>query len=312
MTEEGGGERRWLRPLGLLALGLALAVGQPLVLIAVAFAFLTLAVAEVRIGSIVMGAAAFALAFAGDPSAALWYVERGWAILVAGWFAGVSLTWPERPFASRALGALGGASLWTAAVLASVNGWQTVERLVEARIRASAEATLEFMGTIGSGEGGAGLAEAVSQTVELQSTLFPALLGLGTFACLGVAWWLHVRLSEGSDTGLGAWRSFRFPDPLIWAFIAGLVLVLMAGWGVGWGRLGANLVVFMGALYAFRGVGVLLFLSGGVSVLSGLLVVLGLVLAGPLLFMGAMVVGMGDSWFDLRNRARSGDGPTGA
>ncbi len=288
-------------------MGLSLAVGQPLLIIVVAFAFLALTTSGARIGAFLLGAAAFVIAFAGDPTAELWYLERGWAILAGGWFAGLSLAWPERPFAIRGLAAVAGSGFWAAVVLASAGGWGVAEEMVRQRIRTSADAALELMA--GSGDG-TGLSEAITRTVEFQSLLFPSLLGLSTFACLGVAWWLHVRVLDGSDRGLGRWRDFRFPDPLIWVFISGLILVLLMGWDGEWGRLGVNVMVFMGALYAFRGAGVLLFLSGGLSLLSGLLVAVGLVLAGPILILGAMIVGLGDSWLDLRSRAGM-DGVTG-
>ncbi len=63
-----------------------------------------------------------------------------------------------------------------------------------------------------------------------------------------------------------------------------------------------NLVAFMGALYVLRGVAVLIVLWGGVSFTGGLLLTLALVLAGPLVALGVMLVGVSDSWFDLRAR----------
>jgi hypothetical protein len=161
-----------------------------------------------------------------------------------------------------------------------------------------------------SGGGEGGLSETVQATAEVQGMVFPALLALSSLATLGVAWWVHVKVMTGSSLGLGALRNFRFPDPLIWLLIGGLVLVLLAGWTGGVGRLGVNLVVFMGGLYVLRGAAVLLFLSGGLSVLAGILVAVGMVLAAPVLLAAAMAVGVGDSWLDLRAR-RLGQGSDG-
>jgi hypothetical protein len=145
---------------------------------------------------------------------------------------------------------------------------------------------------------------AVYRTVEVQAAVFPALLGIASMASLGVAWWLYVRLSSGSDQGLGPLRDFRFNDHLVWLFIAGLVLVVIR-WGDALAGVGANAVVFMGALYALRGAAVIMFLSGGLSLFGYVLVGLGLLFVPPLVLVGALVVGIGDTWLDVRNRTRS-------
>lgn len=303
MTSPVGRERLWLRPVGLLALTVALAVGQPFVLVLVPFALLAFLMPGARLAVFLLGAVAGGIAFAGFPGSGLWYLERGWAILVGGWFTALTLAWPARPFLPRALGSLAGAAVWATAVLFALDGWSRAEWLVAERIQASAAATLEVARLLGgAGEPGA-LSEAVARTAGVQELLFPALLALSTLAALGLAWWLFVRTASGTGAGLGPLRNFRFPDPMIWILIGGVALGLAAGWTEGWGRLGANLTAFMTALYAVRGGAVLLFLSGGVSLVGGVLVTLALVLAAPLLVAGATVVGVGDSWFDLRARA---------
>lgn len=149
------------------------------------------------------------------------------------------------------------------------------------------------------------LVTAVYETVEIQASVFPALLGITSMAALGVAWWGYVRLSSGSDQGLGPLRDFRFNDHLVWVFITGLVLILPR-WGEIVARVGANAVVFMGALYAVRGAAVILFLSGGLSLLGYVLLVFGLLFVPPLVLMGALVIGLGDTWLDVRSKAGSG------
>ena len=67
-------------------------------------------------------------------------------------------------------------------------------------------------------------------------------------------------------------------------------------------RAGANLAVFMGALYALRGVAVLFAfvrMPGPIILASG--VVIGLLLF-PMLFPSAVVLGLADTWMDLRTR----------
>ena len=81
--------------------------------------------------------------------------------------------------------------------------------------------------------------------------------------------------------------------------------MLTTGWAAGWGRAGTNLVAFMGALYILRGLGVVVFFLGGLSLVGGILLGLALLLAAPLLLGGALLIGMGDSWLDLRSRLPS-------
>jgi hypothetical protein len=299
-------ERRWLRPLGLLALAMTLAVGQPLVMVAVAFTILTVLSPGGKLGALVLAAVGFALVFAGEPGGGLWYLERGWAILVGGVFAALTLWRPGTTFLPRAVLALVGASVAAAALVFLFDGWSVVEGTIATRLREGATATMELMGAALGPRVAPAVGDTIERTVTIQRVLFPALVGLSSMASLGVAWWLHLRLAAGSDHGLAALREFRFPDPMVWILIAGLALVLAAGWSVGWGRVGTNLLAFMGALYVLRGAAVLLFLSGGLSFGTGLLLLFGLLLAGPVLIGGAVLIGLGDSWLDIRARLRRG------
>jgi hypothetical protein len=45
--------------------------------------------------------------------------------------------------------------------------------------------------------------------------------------------------------------------------------------------------------------------SAGQSALSAVLLVLGLVFVAPVMMIGALVIGLGDTWLDLRARARA-------
>jgi hypothetical protein len=58
----------------------------------------------------------------------------------------------------------------------------------------------------------------------------------------------------------------------------------------------------MGGLYIFRGAGVLLSRVGSISWLGGLALLAGVIFASPFLLASAMMVGLSDSWFDLRAR----------
>lgn len=316
MKEPSPEGRGWLRAAGLLVAALTLSVVRPGVLIALPFLLLLV----VHPGSTpdrmlpLLAATVVAVVFVAGtaPRDGIWYLERGWAALVGGWFVALTLRWPGSRFFSRALGAVVGA--FAAAGLVFVvtpRAWSIADWMVADRMRAAATTALSAVRMVG-GEGAipGDLADTVYRTVETQGVVFPALLGLASLASLGVAWWVWVRLARGSDGGLGPLRGFRFHDQFVWVFVLGLALVLLGG-GEGWERVGTNAVVFMGALYALRGMGVLLFLTGGLSPGLSLLLAVAFVFVAPVLVAGTVLVGLGDTWIDLRERARATSGPGG-
>jgi hypothetical protein len=62
----------------------------------------------------------------------------------------------------------------------------------------------------------------------------------------------------------------------------------------------------MGGLYAMRGAGVLLFFSGGLTVFGFLFLVVGMLFLSPVLISGALLlVGLGDTWLDLRSKTKA-------
>jgi hypothetical protein len=143
---------------------------------------------------------------------------------------------------------------------------------------------------------------SIFDLAALQGRYSPALLGLSSLSALALAWWAYVRLSAGSSLGLGPLREFRFNDHFLWLFLTGLALIVL-GAGEAWTRAGSNAVVFMGGLYALRGAAVLLFINGGVTGFGVLFLAVGMLVLSPVLIMGALVVGVGDTWLDLRSKA---------
>jgi uncharacterized protein YybS (DUF2232 family) len=139
---------------------------------------------------------------------------------------------------------------------------------------------------------------------ELQAAVFPALAGLSSLAGLAVAWWVYMRIALDRDEGLLPLREFRFNDHLVWLFIIGLTLAMTPG-GEGLRRAGWNAVAFMGALYALRGAAVIAFFGGGQTVFGLFALALALLLVAPVVLTGALVIGLGDTWLDLRGRARA-------
>lgn len=298
------GDREWLRALGLFMVVMAASVASPVVLVALPFAILVVALPVRRPALVAAGLLAVVFVVGGGATEGVWYLERGWAVLVGGWFLGLSLRWPDTRFFPRALGAVAGAFVVSALLFRGQPGsWETVDWLVSSRLRSQAADALATFGLLGGGESvPPEMSDALYRTMEVQGVVFPALLGLASVAALGVAWWFWARLGREEGRGLMPVSRFRFNDQLVWIFVTGMALVLLGSSGP-WDRLGTNAVVFMGALYALRGAAVLMFLNGGISLVGSLLLAAAFLFVAPVLVGGAMIVGLGDTWLDLRARA---------
>lgn len=297
--------RGWVRAAGLLGVTLTTAVAQPSVLMAVPFLAMVAVFGFRGVGSALLAVLSVLIVTTGMPGDGAWFIERAWAVMVAGFFVAVSLRRPGASFSSRALLALAGAGGVAAAVLGVRQGaWQTLDWTVRDRMTGGVETALEAMRILQGGEAlPPTLVAALYEAVEAQTSVFPAMLGIATMAALGVAWWVYRRVTAGDDQALGPLRDFRFNDHLVWLFLGGLLLLVSRG-SEALARAGANAVVFMGALYAVRGAGVLMFLSGGMSLFGYVLVGLGMIFVPPLVLTGAVVVGIGDTWLDVRTRMR--------
>jgi hypothetical protein len=297
-----GGARGWLRAAGLFGVLGIFSVGSPSVLLAAPLGLLVLALQPRRLAVLVAGVVALMVLLSGDSSSGLWYVERGWALILAGWFLALTLRWPSKAFLPRGLGAVAG-TFGAAALVFRVRpgDWAVVDWAVSSRIEAGMSLALEMIRSgFGSEALYGGFEARVLEVMALQGLIFPALVGLASLAGLGLTWWMYVRLNQLPEEGIGPLRNFRFNDQLVWVLILG-VLVLLGSSDL-LERVGTNAVVFMGALYALRGAAVVLFLAGGVSFFGGVLTVLGFLLVAPVLLTGAFAIGLGDTWLDLRAR----------
>lgn len=294
----------WKRAAGLFALLLAFSTISPMVLVGIPFVMLVLLLPIRRLGALGLAALILVLTIGGSDPSGLWYAERGWSLLVGGWFVALTLRWPQVAFAPRALGAALG-SLATGVVFFSVRpmAWAVIDWRVGERIREGVSTALQTIQAVQGGDAlSPALTEAVYATADSQAVLFPALIGLASIGALGVAWWMYVRVAQGGSGALGPLKDFRFNDHLVWLFVAGL-MALIAGTEGLWNRAGSNAVLFMGALYALRGAAVVLFVNGGISALGMVAVTLGMIFLAPALIFGALVIGLGDTWLDIRTRA---------
>ena len=255
----------------------------------------------------------------GGPFASL---ACGWAVLLAAAFAGVVILTgrrDSRAFSPRAFASVGLAlALAAGATLMAKQGPASVTQLVSAEaLKRSEQSLADWRQTTSSKEwaqllaGGNVDSKAIGEAMESQlttapavaSTLFPSMLALESLIALAIAWAVYHRIGrERLGPPLAALRDFRFSDQFVWGLVAGLAMVVVPGFAPV-SALGANLLVFFGALYALRGVGVALwFLSPG-RVFMAVLILFALVFA-QVLGVLAVGLGVGDTWVNWRARAK--------
>ncbi|HEU5210544.1 MAG TPA: DUF2232 domain-containing protein [Longimicrobiales bacterium] len=302
-TEAGPGRRGWGSAIALGVATLLLWSLHPTLLILVPFALLLIALPPRRPPLVVGAALLLWFLFSGSRSGALWYVERGWALLLAGWFIAFGAMWPRRSFIVRGLASVAATMASAALVVASSRpGPSFVEGLVSQQMRtAASESIALFTQMLGFERVSAQVQEAMFAAADLQVLVFPALLALGSLTGLAVAWFVYRRLGIGDAAPLRPLREFRFPDDLVWVLIAGMLLLVLP-LGAAAERAGTNLLTFMAALYALRGLAVLLVVAGVPGPLG--LVVSGVLLLFlyPLIMAMTVLVGVTDTWLDIRAR----------
>jgi len=294
--------RGWLRAAGLFGVVVgtsvfahaSIVVGVPLVMLLAARGFGNVAAAAVA-GLVILVVAGGGYGLWDG----LWYAERAWALLLGGWFLSVSLLRPSWPLTSRALAAVSGSAVVAAGIMAVRSGaWSALDGAVLQSMQADLETTLAAFQSALSPE----MVTIIRGFSAAEASVFPALLGIESVAALAVAWWLRTRLLGEGGQDLGRLRDFRFNDHLVWVLVLGLVLLATPS-GAAVARVGSNAVVFMAALYALRGAAVFLFVNGGMSVF-GYAILAGLfVVVTPVVLGTATLIGIGDTWLDLRTRA---------
>lgn len=252
------------------------------------------------------GASAFAL------------LARGWAVLLAASFGGVVLAGKEERFLPQALVAIlialglglsvvmiagGGVVEAGAAIAEDVMRRAEFGRLAWQQFTMRPE-WLEFARENPSAD--LLVAQVEAQFTELPKaarTLVPAMLALESLAALAIAWAVYHRFGRARiGVPLAPLRAFSFHEAFVWGIIAGLLVIVVPMPEV-IRVVGLNLLVFFGALYVVRGLGVLLwFLSPGrwMRVLWTIVVVLFLQVTVAV----ALAIGIGDTWLDWRNRPR--------
>lgn len=245
-------------------------------------------------------------------------MARGWVMLLVASFGAVSLWSAATPFFVRALAAIGLAvGVAFGIALASPGGVDRVKHAVGDELTRRSGESIEALHQLSASPTWIGWAEKspsldeVAERSESQlravpehaANLLPALLALQSLAALAIAWALYHRLSP-IEVGpqLGPLREFRFNDQLVWGLAVGATLCLLPSFVEG-KNAGLNLLLFFGALYLARGLGVMAWMSRGKVLL--IVVILMAFLAPPILGALAIALGLGDTWLDWRRRVRT-------
>lgn len=245
-------------------------------------------------------------------------MARAWAIVLAASFGLVSLLSSATPLFVRALAAVGialGVGLTIA--LSSPSGMAKFQHAGGEELMRRAAVSVTRMHKSWETEQWKALTARAPAVQELNewaadferelpkhtTPLLPALLALESLAALGLAWSIYHRLSAVRiGPPVGPLTEFRFNDQLIWALAVGLTLSLLPAFSEG-RNAGFNLLLFFGALYAMRGLGVLAWILKGRYVF---IIVLSLIPQGVfLLGLLSLALGLGDTWLDLRRRPRT-------
>lgn len=245
-------------------------------------------------------------------------MARGWVMLLVASFGAVSLWSAATPFFVRAMAAIGLAvGVAFGIALASPGGVDRVKHAVgdelTRRSGESIESLHQLAATprwIGWSEKSPSLDEVAERSEsqlravpEHAANLLPALLALESLAALAIAWALYHRLSPVPvGPPLGPLKEFRFNDQLVWGLAVGATLCLLPSFVEG-KNAGLNLLLFFGALYLARGLGVMAWMSRG-KVLFAVVILMAL-LAPPILGVLAIALGLGDTWLDWRRRVRT-------
>ncbi|MDO8500710.1 MAG: DUF2232 domain-containing protein [Gemmatimonadaceae bacterium] len=254
----------------------------------------------------------------GPPDSAYNWLARGWTLLLAASFGLVSVIVATEAFFARALSALAvAASLGFALVLVSPGGPVRVGNTMAAEYNRRNDQSIASLREVSTQPGwkeivsGSPSLQRLTEESEAQlaaipkwsALLLPALLALESLAALGLGWALYHRMSPVSlGPAMGRLRDFRFNDQLVWGVAVGASIFLLPAFADA-RNAGLNLLVFFGVLYVLRGIGILAWMSR-TRALTFMLIALA-IFAWPLIMALAFGIGLGDTWLDLRTRAKA-------
>lgn len=307
MTEAAGRapEAGWGAAVGLTVAVLFLSVFNALPMVVLPLALLLFALPSERRAKQAALGALLTVAVVALPGGALADVSRGWALAIGGGFLLATLLRPGWAVVHRALLTVAAAVLLGAAALALSGEIAQLDAAVREHFAAASRLALESFGSrIEGAETAAQWRAAMEAVATAQWFLFPGVLVLESLVALALASWWAARVRDSDPAlRLRPLAEFRFDDQLVWVLVLALALVVTPG-GAALTRIGYNGLLVMGGLYALRGVAVLVFLAGGrPSILTVVLAVLVSIFLYPVVLTAATLVGLADTWLDVRGRA---------
>jgi hypothetical protein len=291
-------------PVALTVVAVMLWMTQPGLLLLMPLGLLLIAAPPRKPLLVLLGVLLLVGGLTGPAGDVLWWFARGWALILGALFLVLTVLRPQSSFLDRALGTVLGTAVAAAGLLAVWSGWRSVDLTVAQRFREGARAAeQQFAPTFTARNWGTEPLQAIYRYADFQSLVFPALLALASLAALGVAWWLWRRLTVRDANPLSSLPEFRFRDELVWLVVAA-VLLLILPLGEFATRAGSNLATFMVALYALRGLAVIVALFGVPGPFYVLFGLLAMFLLFPIVIATTVVLGLTDTWMDLRSWAR--------
>jgi hypothetical protein len=246
------------------------------------------------------------------------FMARGWAIVLVAMFGIACLIGGRRFFLPRALSAVAATFIFAGAVImvSNISADRVTRTLADELDRRAAPLNTQLQATTNAPEWQnfveenprfAAMVEQMlanwNEMPDFTVSFFPALLALESLAALALAWGLFHRISRTRvGPPLSRLRDFRFGDQLVWGLLVGIVLVVIPSLAALRG-LGFNLIMFFGALYVLRGLGVLAWFIAERRLALAILILLA-ILFTPAVGVLALGLGLGDTWVDWRGRAR--------
>jgi hypothetical protein len=230
---------------------------------------------------------------------------RSAAVLVSGSFLALTLWRPSNRL-SRALAATAGAALGLAVWMYGLGlPWSALREAVEKELLAfQSVLRTAWRGTQGFAE----LSAQMSAMADTVSMLYPGLLALAAIAGVRLALaWYHRIAARPVGAPPAPFPAFTFSDQLIWGWVVGLALALVPE--PEWAQaVGANILLVWGALYATRGLAVVVTVARRTppAVLAAIALVTVVLL--PFVLGGLTIVGFADTWLDFRRRVTPATG----
>ncbi len=293
--------------LGALAAALSISPVSPLLLVLIPLGLMLVALRTDSTSGLLIGLVLLVLAFASGLASPGpdWFAQRAWAVLLGGGFILATLLMRKADLLGRSFGAIaiGGVAVAVAGLLrpevvTALDSWMSD------RIHLASVVLLQWVTTVNvEPEVAASVTAAITGWSEVQKQVYPALLALASLPALAIGWYFLGRLTGRPEVPAPV-RTFRFSEHFVWMFAIGLALFALP-LGEAAARIGGNAALFMVVLYVVRGGAIAIWILGaaGASALTWVLLAVAAALLYPVAVGALFAAGMGDTWFDVRERS---------